>query len=52
MGTAIFNLLVGAATLGAAFMGYGFPGLGQTGLYAIGGVIVAIGLYQLVKARR
>lgn len=53
MGTAIFNLIVGALTLAAAASGYSFPGTsGPTILYVIGGVIVAIGLYQLAKSRR
>lgn len=53
MGTAIFNLIVGALTLAAGAAGYAFPGTqGPTVLYILGAVIVAIGLYQLIKTRR
>lgn len=55
MSAGVWNLVMGLLAIGAAVGGMHFPMLGQYGnvaLYAIGGVLAAIGIYQIVRSRR
>jgi hypothetical protein len=55
MSAGVWNLVMGLFAIGAAVGGMHFPMLGQygnTALYAIGGVLAAIGIYQIARNRR
>lgn len=53
MGSGIFNLVVGVLCLVGASQGYGlFFTDSPVALYVAGGIILGLGVFQIVRARR
>jgi hypothetical protein len=53
MGVGIFNVIMGSLAIAGAFYGFSLIGTNsQLALGVLGGVILALGIFQIIRSRR